>query len=150
MKAGTDGNQKGCEPPRRTRHCLFACGGKNARGVAIVINVRHAKNAEMEVVNENVCAVNLRLHGQRTCIIAVYMPHAGKCSDEHERVYAELSKLIKKAKNNKRVVVLAGDFNAVVGKTGDDDYANTSKQTLSKACGTFGYGNRNQKGQRLH
>ena len=104
----------------------------------------------MEVVNENVCAVNLRLHGQRTCIIAIYMPHAGKCSDEQERLYIELSKLIKKAKKNKRVVVLAGDFNAVVGKTGDDDYANTSKQTLSKACGTFGYGNRNQKGQRLH
>ena len=28
LKAGIDGNQKVCEPPRRTRHCLFACGGK--------------------------------------------------------------------------------------------------------------------------
>ena len=92
----------------------------------------------------------MRLNGQRRCIIAVYMPHASKCSDEQESVYTELSKLIKKATKDKRVVVLAGDFNAVVCKTGDDEYASTSRQTLSQACGTFGYGTRNQKGQRLH
>ena len=73
--------------PRRMRHCLFGCGGKTARGVAIVINARHAKGAEMIVVNENVCAVNVKFHGQKTCIIAVYMPHASKCSDEQEVIY---------------------------------------------------------------
>ena len=99
--ADIDGTHKVSEPTRRSRHCLFACGGKNARGVAIVINARHAKNAEMDAVNENVCAVNLRLNGQRTCIIAVYMPHAGKCSEEHESVYTELSKVIKQNKGTK-------------------------------------------------
>ena len=49
----------------------------------------------MIVVNENVCAVNVKFHGQKTCIIAVYMPHAGKCSDEQEVVYTEIIKLIK-------------------------------------------------------
>ena len=102
LTADTDIKKQEGVSPRRTRHCLFGCGGKKCRGVAIVINARHAKNAEMEVVNENVCAVNLRLHGQRTCIIAVYMPHASKCSEEHERVYTELSKLIKKAKKDKK------------------------------------------------
>ena len=92
-----DGTQKVREPTRRARHCFFACGGQKARGVAIVINSRHAKHSDMESVNENVCAVNLRLNGQRTCIIAVYMPHAGNCSEEHESVYTELSKLIKTA-----------------------------------------------------
>ena len=47
-------------------------------------------------------------------------------------------------------MVLAGDFNAVVCKTCDTDCVSTSKQALSQACGKFGYGTRNQKGQRLH
>ena len=97
---GEDGIHKVREPTRRARHCLFACGGQKARGVAIVINARHAKHAEMDAVNENVCAVNLRINGQRTCIIAVYMPHAGKCSEEHESVYTELSRIIKNAKRD--------------------------------------------------
>ena len=54
-----DGIHKVREPTRRARHCFFACGGQKARGVAIVINARHAKHAEMDAVNENVCAVNL-------------------------------------------------------------------------------------------
>ena len=35
------------ESPRRARrtHSLFACGGKKARGVAIVVNARHTKDA---------------------------------------------------------------------------------------------------------
>ena len=90
------------EPTRRARHCRVACGGKKARGVAIVINVRHAKHAEMDAVNENVCAVNLRLNGQRTCLIAVYMPHAGKCNEEHESVYTKLSTLITKNKKGQK------------------------------------------------
>ena len=90
------------------------------------------------------------MNGQPTCIIAVYMPHAGRCNEEQEKVYTELSRLIKKAKREKRLIVLAGDFNAVVGKTDDTDCENTSKQAVSHACGTFGYGIRNQKGQRLH
>ena len=82
-----------------------------------------------------------------TRIIAVYMPHAGKCCDEQEAVYQEITKLMKTAKKNKRVVILAGDFNAVVGKTGEDDYAGVDRKVVSQACGTFGYGTRNQKGQ---
>ena len=80
----------------------------------------------------------------------MYMPHAGKCSDEQEIVYTEITKLIKNAKKNNTVVVLARDFNAVVGKIGEEDYASTSRQAVSQACGTFGHGTRNQKGQRLH
>ena len=45
---------------------------------------------------------------------------------------------------------MAGDFNAVVGNTCDIDCVSTSKQALSQACGKFGYGTRNQRGQRLH
>ena len=37
--ADTDSTHKVSEPTRSSRHCLFACVGKNARGVAIVINV---------------------------------------------------------------------------------------------------------------
>ena len=139
------------ESPRRVRqHCMFGCGGKTARGVAIVINARHAKGAELIVVNENVCAVNVKFHGQTTCIIDVYMLHASKCSDEQEAVYQEITKLMKTVKKNKRVVILAGDFNAVVGKTGEDDYAGVDRNVVSQACGTFGYGTRNQKCKRLH
>ena len=151
IETGAEDKQQVRESARCARHCFFACGGKQkARGVAIVINARHAKHAEMEAVNENICAVNLKMNGQRTCIIAVYMPHAGRCSEEQENVYTELSRLIKQSKREKRLIVLAGDFNAVVGKTCDTDCENTSKQTLSQACCKFGYGIRNQKGQRLH
>ena len=92
------------ESARNARHCFVACGGKHkASGVAIVINARHAKHAEMEAVNENICAVNLKMHGQRTCIIAVYIPHAGRSSDEQENVYTELSRLINKNKKREEV-----------------------------------------------
>ena len=139
------------ESPRRVRqHSMFACGGKKARGVAIIINARHAKGAELIAVNENICAVDVKLHGKKTCVIAVYMPHAGKCSDEQEAVYHEITKLMKTAKENKRMVILAGDFNAVVGKTSEDDYAEVKKNVVPQACGNFGLGTRNQKGQRLH
>ena len=63
-----------------------------------MINARHAKHAEMEAVNENICPVNLKMNGHPTCIIVVYMPHAGRCSEEQEQVYTELARLINKAK----------------------------------------------------
>ena len=63
VEATKEGEKQTCVSPRRMRHCLFGCGGKTARGVTIVINARHYKSAEMEVVNENVCAFNVRLHG---------------------------------------------------------------------------------------
>ena len=87
---------------------------------------------------------------EKACIIAVYMPHAGKCSEEQEAVYHEITKLMKTATDNKRIVILAGDFNAVVGKTSAEDYAEVKKNVVPQACGTFGFGIRNQKGQRLH
>ena len=62
-----------------------------------MINARHAKHAEMEAVNENICPVNLKMNGHPTCIIVVYMPHAGRCSEEQEKVYTELARLINNA-----------------------------------------------------
>ena len=115
-----------------------------------MINARHAKHAEMDAVNENMCVVNVKTNGHLMCIIAVYMPHAGRCSDEQENVYNALTRFITKAKSERRLIVIAGDFNAVVGKTDDTDYGGTNEYKLSQACGKIGYGNRNQKGQRLH
>ena len=115
-----------------------------------MINSRPAKHAEMDAVNENICVVNLTMNGHLMCIIAVYMPHAGRCSDEQENVYNELTRLIKKAKSERSLIVIARDFNAVVGKTDDTDYEGANEHKFSQACGKFGYGNRNQKGQRLH
>ena len=45
--------------------------------------------------------------------------------------------------------MLAGDFDAVVGKPDDTDCEINSKRKFPQACGKLGYGTRNQKGQRL-
>ena len=89
------------ESPKRARrtHSLFACGGKKCRGVAIVVNARHTKDAQLVAVNANICAVDIKIHGKKARIIAIYMPHAGKCADEQEAVYQEIAKLIKVAKD---------------------------------------------------
>ena len=89
------------------------------------------------------------MHLKKARIIAVYMPHAGRCSEEQEKVYTELSRLTKKSKREKRLIVLARVFNAVIGKTDETDCENTSKQKISQACCKFSYGTRNQNGQRL-
>ena len=78
------------------------------------------------------------------------MQHAGRCSDEQENVYNELTRLIKKAKSERILIVIARDFNAVVGKTDDTDYEGANEYKFSQACGKCGYGIRNQKGQRFH
>ena len=75
------------------------------------------------------------------------MPHSSHCSDEHEKVYSDLSELLRKARRQKGIVAIGADFNAVVGRTNDSDFDN---RIQDKACGRFGFGERNLRGQRVH
>ena len=96
-----------------------------------------AQNMKIDAVNENICVVNLKMNGHLMGIIAVYMPHAGRCSDEQENVYNELTRFIKKAKRERRMIVIAGYFNAVVGKTYDTNHKGGNEYKLAQACGKF-------------
>ena len=90
--------------------------------------------------------MNMKINNHKVCAVCVYMPHSGHCSDEHEQVYSDLIDLLRKARRQKIVLLVGGDFNAVAGRTNDVDYDNRIKNT---ACGQFGFGERNQPGRRL-
>ena len=88
----------------------------------------------------------MKISNHKVCAVFVYMPHSGHCSDEHEKVYSDLSDLLRKARRQKRVILMVCDFNAVVGRTNDSNFDNRIQDT---ACGQFGFGDLNLRGQRL-
>ena len=84
--------------------------------------------------NANICAVNMKINGHIVCAICVYMPHAGRSSNEQENVYEALKVIIKKARQQKRILIIGGDFNAVVGRTNDCEI---DKWEQTQICGAM-------------
>ena len=121
-------------------HLFLGAGGmKGQRGVAIVVNRRHTCGFKaFHAVNERICALDINVRGEKRRIISVYIPDGSYGDAEVEEAYLCLSLLHARGKQLKRSVVMAGDWNAVVGlqKGGEDDTA-----------GMFGMGMRNQRGE---
>ena len=76
-------------------------------------------------------------------MVCVYMPHAGYEDVAVEEVYAGMSELRADAKEKKRRLLAAGDFNAVVGRRRDEFGEDP------KVVGVHGIGERNARGNMM-
>ena len=126
------------------KHHLFAgSGGTQGRnGVAIVLHAQlHAKIDSFCAMSDRVAALDFTARRRKFRVIAVYLPHSGYVDSVVEQFYGQISELVRQGRNQRRTLILGGDWNARVGKqvTGEDN----------RVLGAFGYGDRNHRGQTL-
>ena len=67
-------------------------------------------------VSERLCRVDLNIGRRHLTLICVYMPHMEYHDEEVEAVYKAMNILKKEAQESGRLVMIARDFNAVVGR----------------------------------
>lgn len=87
--------------------------------------------------SDRVMMLQLKMHTGNMNVIQTYAPTADKEDDEVEVFYAELDDIFGSIKSND-VTVVMGDFNAKVGKV-----------KVEAHTGSFGLGERNNRGDRL-
>ena len=98
---------------------LFANAGCEAgrRGVGFLVHRRWTKFLLSFVpINERVATLTLRKHKFKVQIVGVYFPHCGYSDECVQQVYDILTNVLHEARTSKDHVVIAGDFNAEVGK----------------------------------
>ena len=126
-----------------SRHLFVGAGGTtHSSGVAILLNKRWAQGFEgFKRVSERLCALDLKVAGRKFRFIVPYMPTSWHSDALVEGIYDEISKLCAEASARGRMIVVGGDFNAVVGERCHGDPEHT--------VGDHGLGERNDRGQRL-
>ncbi|XP_059045531.1 uncharacterized protein LOC131841264 [Achroia grisella] len=107
-------------------------------GVGFIINKSLKNNIESFTgISERVALLNMNNEGHKLSIIQVYAPTDAASDHEIEEFYNTIDKAIKQAHKH---IILMGDFNAKIGAPKDQEYI-IMKQ--------YGYGERNERGQRL-
>ena len=120
-------------------HTLIYSGGKEHRkGVGILMKNYIARSMlGFWAISERVILLKLQAKPFNINIIQVYAP-TSDCEDEEvEKLYQEINNGIQQTKSGE-VLCVMGDFNAKVGK-----------EKYEKIIGTYGLGNRNERGDRL-
>ena len=113
----------------------------NGKGLALLINKNFTDYVEnFEKHSDRIISCKIKLHGKTSLqIIQVYAPTCDHDNETIELFYEELEKAIDKKACSHHIVM--GDFNA---KTGVKNINDNMKFT-----GSFGTGNRNERGERL-
>ena len=93
---------------------------RSTRGVGILLHSRWA-HALFRPVSERLYVLDVKLTNELVSIFSVYMPHADYPDEDVDVVYAQLDLEVGRSKNSKTKIVIAGDWNATVGQTQDDD-----------------------------
>ena len=121
-------------------HYIYYCGQQSLRrnGVAIMVNKR-VWNAVLGCNLKNYRMISIRFQGKpfNITVIQVYAPMSNAEEAEVEWLYEDLQDLLK-VPPKKDVLFIIGDWNAKVG----------SRETPG-VTGKFGFGIRNEAGQRL-
>ena len=123
----------------KENHTLIYSGGKEHRkGVGILMKNYIARSMlGFWAISERVILLKLQAKPFNINIIQVYAP-TSDCEDEEvEKLYQEINNGIQQTKSGE-VLCVMGDFNAKVGK-----------EKYEKIIGTYGLGNRNERGDRL-
>lgn len=107
-------------------------------GVGFIIN-KSLKNhiISFNGITERVATLNIKIQEHRITIIQAYAPTEAASELDIEEFYATVEKALSTAQ---KTIILMGDFNAKLGTPKDDEYLVTKKH---------GYGERNERGQRL-
>ena len=121
-------------------YIIGAGGTARSAGVGILLHKRWVRGFKgFKRVLERLCALDLNISKRKLRFILPFMPTTWHEDAMVEGVYTELSKLCEEAYRLQRVVVVAGDFNAVVGRRSLDD--------PHDLIGDHGFGDRNDRGQ---
>ncbi|CAK1555912.1 unnamed protein product [Leptosia nina] len=107
-------------------------------GVGFLINKKLKPYIESFVgLSDRVASLNLNIEGQKFTIIQVYAPTEAGSESDVDDFYKSIEDALKTAHKN---LILMGDFNAKIG------HPQKEKSLVMKK---FGYGKRNDRGQRL-
>jgi hypothetical protein len=98
---------------------------RSAAGIAIMIKATYRKRIHSYMfVNEIILQLRYKLQGGYLTLLAVYAPEEGK-TEQTEEFYAALQDQIDKINKNDYIIV-AGDYNARVGKIPIDGILGTN------------------------
>lgn len=108
------------------------------RGVGFIIN-KTRKNwiKSFMGINDRVALLNLNIQGLSMSIIQIYAPTETACEEEINNFYTNVNRAVDQAYKN---YIIMGDFNAKIGQPRKDEHLIMKPN---------GYGERNQRGQRL-
>lgn len=117
---------------------IYSGGAERQRGVAIIVEKELSKRITViEKISDRLIMVKLEAEPVPLVILQVYMPTSDCDDEEIEEMYDKLDELLDKQKGTDNVIIL-GDWNAVVGEG-----------RVEKEVGSFGLGNRNERGEKL-
>ena len=113
---------------------------KHIRGVGLLLSKR-AKSALLGyyLVNARIIAARFRGKPLNLSVIQVYAPTSDSTDEEGEIFYEQLEKTLRQLPK-KDVKLIIGDWNAKVG---------TDRSGWEQIMGRYGYGQRNERGERL-
>lgn len=107
-------------------------------GVGFLVHKKHKNNIESFTgFTDRVAILNLNIQGNKISLIQVYAPTEAAEEDKLELFYENVNKALKQVH---QTLIIMGDFNAKIGQPRRDEYLVTRPN---------GYGERNQRGQRL-
>jgi exonuclease III/cell envelope opacity-associated protein A len=106
-------------------HLYLGSGGTTKyRGVALVLNKkRKGSLKKWTAVCDRLGHADLCCGGRPVKVIVVYMPTTGHREDEVDQMYEKLSKVVEEAKARGAAIIGLGDFNAVIGRRGEENEA---------------------------
>lgn len=113
---------------------------KGQKGVGFIIHKKFKNTIEDIVgISERICVLTLKLGRRKISIIQAYAPTTNSTEEELEDFYNLLDNTLNKYRSERNFVI--GDFNCKVGRK--------TNNTEEMACGPFGLGIRNERGERL-
>jgi hypothetical protein len=113
-------------------------GGKH--GVGILLHARWASSvSKVGQISPRICFVDLCVKGRKLRLLCACMQHTGYADQAVEEVYDELDRCIKEARAQRKLVIVAGDWNAEVGAQHPGE--------KNSSVGCHGFGRRNHRGQ---
>ncbi|XP_068756565.1 craniofacial development protein 2-like [Montipora capricornis] len=117
---------------------IYSGGSEHQHGVGFIIKSSIEKSIPgyWPVSNRNIM-LKLKAKPFDIAIIQTYAPTSSHSDDEIEEHYEEINKMLKEVKSTD-VLIIAGDFNAKIGKGSYQDLV-----------GNYGLGDRNPRGDRL-
>ena len=136
----------GCDENINNHRLICSSTDNKAYGLGFMVHDRWKNNiAKVWKVNERISVIQFKINSKKDHIITVinvYGPHTGITKtnpQEAEKFYDKLNEIIKEQRKTTSLLVIAGDFNSVVGKRTDDD----------NCLGKHSSGVRNRNGQNM-